>query len=182
MPARAGAALAWRSAELAAPNEAERAAIEKRRRDYEQRRHDLEAAERKRQEEERARELQKLKDEALASIRAAELKASAKEQPADPNRKVVEWWEGPKAEGSVRGKLERVDCLRGPARLVIRDAQGKVSQYLITDPGKVVISGGGEQAMGCGPQKPPRAVKIEFSPKKDAKQGTEGEVMTIEFP
>jgi hypothetical protein len=51
---------------------------------------------------------------------------------------------------------------------------------VIVDPGKIAISGGGEQTLGCGVQKP-RRVTIEYFAKPDAKLGTAGEVATIEF-
>jgi tetratricopeptide (TPR) repeat protein len=177
----AGAGLSWRTAERAAPTEEERRKIEARRLDFEQQRIDLQAAERKRVEDEKAKELEKLKQEALNKIREAELRANAGAGPADPNRKVVDWWDDKTPKLSLTGALERVDCLRGAARMVIRDGAGKTVQLLIADPGKIVIIGGGEASLGCGAQKPARRLKVEYAPKKDARTATIGEAAVIEF-
>jgi hypothetical protein len=74
-----------------------------------------------------------------------------------------------------------VDCLKGQARLDIRDSTGKLSQLLVVDPQKIVIMGGGEQSLGCGPQKPPKRLKVDYAPKSNPKLGTIGEAGFIEF-
>jgi tetratricopeptide (TPR) repeat protein len=177
----AAAGLSWRTAERAAPTEEERRKIEARRLEFEQQRIDLQAAERKRLEDEKAKELEKLRQEALNRIREAELRANAGAGAADPNRKVVDWWDDKTPKQTLTGSLERVDCLKGPARLVIRDNNGKPVQLLISDPGKIVLMGEGEMTLGCGPQKPVRRVKIEYAPKPNAKLATAGEVAIVEF-
>jgi hypothetical protein len=174
------AAQSWRTAEMAAATEVERERIRERRLAYERRRLELEAAEARRQEEEKARELESLKQEALARIRAAEAKASEGKESIDSS-KVVEWWDGPRPEGKAVGTLEAVECVKGQARLVVRGSDGKTLKYLVKDPGKVVLMGGGELSLGCGPQKPPRRVTVEFAPRKDAAHGTAGDVALVEF-
>ncbi len=169
----------WRMAERSATDPAERAGIQRRRLEYEQRKLDLEAAERLRAAEEKRRELEDLKQKALADIRAAEARANAGLK-LDPNQKVVEWWDGP-AGVSVIGKLERVDCIKGPARLLVRDSKGRLSQYKVNDPAKVAITGAGQLTLACGPQQPPRAVKLQVEAKPDPKLATAGNVMMIEF-
>ena len=169
----------WRMAERSASDPDERGKIERRRLEYEQTRLDLEAAERRRKEEERRRELAELKAKALADIRAAEARANAGTN-VDPNQKVVEWWDGP-AGVPATGKLERVDCLNGPARLVVRDGKGRLTHYKVSDPTKVAITGAGQLTLSCGPQQPPRAVRLQFEAKPDPKLGTLGNVLTIEF-
>ena len=166
-------------AERSATDPAERAGIQRRRLEYEQRKLDLEAAERLRAAEEKRRELEDLMQKALADIRAAEARANAGLK-LDPNQKVVEWWDGP-AGVSVIGKLERVDCLKGPARLLVRDSKGRLSQYKVNDPAKVAITGAGQLTLACGPQQPPRAVKLQVEAKPDPKLATAGNVMMIEF-
>ena len=174
-----GANQSWRMAERSVADPAERARIEQRRLQYEQQRLDLEAAERRRKEEEKRRELADLKEKELARIREAEVRANAGSK-FDPNKKVVEWWDGP-AGKPVTGKLERVDCLNGPARLVIRDAKGRLSQFKVNDPSKVAITGAGELTLSCGPQKPARTVKLQYEEAPDAKLATAGNVLLIEF-
>lgn len=176
----AGALLSWRKAERAGASPEERARIEEMRRAFEKQKLDLEAAERQRIAEEKARELARLKAEQEKSIREAEDRANAKLGKFE-GEKPVEWWDGPKGQNSLEGSLERVDCLKGPARLAIRDAKGKLSQYIIRDPTKVTISGRGEATFGCGPQRPARRVRLEFNPKSDAKLATIGEVVGLEF-
>jgi hypothetical protein len=177
----ADAAESFRNAERAAPDEATRAAIEMRRREYDQRRLELEAAERRRIEEEKQQELARLKQEALDRIREAEERANASPGKNNPQGKVVGWWDGPRPDGKLSGSLEKVDCLRGAARLHIRDGEGKTAQILIADPSGIVLTGGGEMSLGCGPQKPARAVSVEYTPRKDPKFGTTGDAALIEF-
>ena len=62
------------------------------------------------------------------------------------------------------------DSLRLPDTFVLR----------FRDPGRIVITGGGEHALGCGAHKPQR-VTIEYFPKPDARLTTAGEVASIEF-
>ncbi len=176
-----GALVSWRSAERAGATPEERAKIESMRRAYEQQKLDLEAAEKKRAEDEKQRELAQLKAEAEARVREAEVRANARLGKFESSEKPVEWWDGPKGAGSLQGSLERVDCLKGPARIAVRGAKGKLDQFLIANPSQIAITGGGEAALSCGPQKPARRVRVEFQPKQDAKLGTSGEVVALEF-
>ena len=120
-----------------------------------------------------------MKEAARAEVRALEAKANQGSAPAPPG-KVVEWWDGPRPEGRVRGTLKQVDCLGRQARLVITSDDQKALKLIITDPGKIVIMGGGDLALGCGPQKN-RPLTVEYVPKANPKTGTAGEVVTIEF-
>jgi hypothetical protein len=52
---------------------------------------------------------------------------------------------------------------------------------LIRDAGQVVIVGGGEAALGCGVQNPARPATVEYKPRVDAKQNSQGDVTLIEF-
>jgi len=125
--------------------------------------------------DEKERELLKLKNEALERIRAAEAKTSRNHPPLEPGHKVEEWWGDNKGPGArIEGLLERVDCLAGQARLVLRTADGKTVQLLIRNPSQVVIEGGGERTLGCGPQKPPRKLSVEYTPRADKKTQTSG--------
>ena len=181
----AEAAKAWSAAERAAPTDDERARIRQARMDNEKARADFEAAERKRVADEEARALEKLRQDSIAEVRAAEAKANkelSKNGPVPTN--VQPWWDGPGGPPEkAAGALERVDCLAGGrARLAIRVAGAKTpTLLLVQDPTKIVLSGAGEMALGCGPQKPARSVVVEYSPARDAKTGTAGEVRTVEF-
>jgi hypothetical protein len=50
----------------------------------------------------------------------------------------------------------------------------------LRDSSQVTITGGGEQALACGPQKN-QTVVVGYFPKTDPKTGTAGDVGTIEF-
>jgi hypothetical protein len=178
----AESARSWVLAERAATDGPERAAVRQARVDADQRRADAEAAERKRIADEKERELQRLKNEALERIRAAEAKAAGGHPPLDPSQKVEPWWDastGPSAK--LDGTLERVDCLGAQARLVVRGPDGKATQLLIRDPSKIVIEGGGEQTLRCGPQKPPRKLSLEYTPRADKKAQTSGDATFLRF-
>ncbi len=176
------AAKAWTGAERAAGNEAERAQLKQARMDLETQRADFAEAERRKLVEDRERELARLKAEALGEIRKAEMKANDRMGAAEgPARdKVEKWWDGPKGE-QIAAMLARVDCLNGPARLVLT-VDGKPKQLLVREPSKIVIMNGENQTtLGCGVQKPPRKVAIEFQPKPDAKFATAGDVLRVDF-
>lgn len=168
---------AWAAAERAARTDAERERLRIARRRLETERVDRAEAESRQQQE----EIQRLKEKMLAGIREAEQRVSRREAGAPPPGKVVEWWDDPRPKGQVQGVLERVDCLGKQARLAVRTSGGQAVALLIRDPSQVVILGGGEQALGCGPQKPPREVTIEYVTQADAKLKTSGEVAVIEF-
>jgi len=174
------AAKAWTAAEQAATTDAEKTGMRQARAAIEQQRLDYEAAERKRIEDEKQREIQKLKEQALAELRALEAKAS-QGSTVKPDEKVEPWWDGPKPQGKVAGFLRQVDCKGKIPRLVIQNKEdGKVVQLLLRNPSQVAIIGGGEQSLACGPQKE-RPVVVEYFPKQDGKTATAGDVATIEF-
>jgi tetratricopeptide (TPR) repeat protein len=177
----AEAARAWLAAEQAETDPARREVFRRQRLDLERQRIEHEEAERRRAAEEEQRELEKLKAKAVAELRAAEAKANRGQPPRDPNEQVVDWWEGPAAEGKARGVLARVDCLGTQARLHVQTDGGRTVLLLIRDAGQVAIRGKGELTLGCGPQKKRRII-VEYFPKPDQAAGTVGEVASIEFP
>lgn len=173
------AAQSWAAADRAAVNDQEREKFRTARLNLDQQRLDFAAAEKKRIAEEKQRELDRLRDEALAKIRAAEAKVN---RPLDPGQKVEQWWDGAQPTARLKGRLERVDCLPGAVRIAVRTADRKLVQLLIRNPNKIVIEGGGDKTLGCGPQRPPRNISVGYFPKSDAKTSTSGEAALIEFP
>lgn len=173
------AAKSWAAADRAAVNDEERAAFRAARMNLDQQRLDFASAEKKRIAEEKQRELDKLRDEAMTKIRAAEAKVN---RPLDAGQKVEQWWDGTQPTARLKGKLEKVDCLSGMARIAVRTDDRKLVQLLIRNPGKIVIEGGGDKALGCGPQRPPRNISVGYFPKSDMKTATSGEAASIEFP
>ncbi|HLI83343.1 MAG TPA: hypothetical protein VKV17_05465 [Bryobacteraceae bacterium] len=169
------AAKAWDQAAQAATDPAERERMRQARAAIEEQR--LQFAEEQRQQE--AAELEKLKQQARAEVRALEEKY--REPGPASAEKPVPWWNGPKPSGKVTGSLKQVDCLGTRLRLVVDSDDHKAVKLLIADPQKVAISGGGTLTLGCGAQKP-RRITVEYFPKADARLATAGEVATIEFP
>ena len=172
------AAEAWRNAVQAATTPEEHARMEAGRRSIEQQRLDWEEAERRRKAEENARDVQRLKEDAIANLRAAEAKANAGKGAAP--EKVVPWWDGPKPDGHVVGNLTKVECVGRQIRLVVEGQDHKLTRLLMRDPSSVPILGGGEQKLGCGAQQP-RQVVVEYFHKRDTRSATVGEVATIQF-
>ena len=175
----AEAAKAWSAGEQAAADPAERERMHQARMSIEQQRLDFEDAERRREAEEKERDLQRLKQEARAEVQALEQKYNQGE-PAAAGDKAVPWWDGPAPAGKAHGTLKQVDCLGRQARLVLDTDDHKPLKLLVPDPSRITIVGGGEQALGCGQQKP-RRVTVEYFPKANARLATAGEVATIEF-
>ncbi len=174
---------AWAGAERASANDAERERIRHERLEVERERADFEASERKRESDERERDINRVKQASMADIHAAEDKANMKlnADGSKPAGKVEEWWSGPEAGAKVSGTLERMECLGRQARLVVRGADDVLVQLLVRDPGQIVLSGGGVKTLGCGAQRPPRAVTVHYAPKPDKKLGTAGEAVAVEF-
>jgi hypothetical protein len=174
----AEASKAWKQGEQAATDPAVRERMRVARVSIEQQRLDYEAAEKRRAADEEARELEKLKAQARADVKALEAKYNKGEAKSDAP--VVPWWDGPKPDQRVSGALKQVDCLGTQARLIVQTAAGATLKLLVPDARQVAITGAGEQSLGCGAQKA-RAVTIEYLTKKNARLATAGEVATIQF-
>jgi tetratricopeptide (TPR) repeat protein len=175
------AAKAWAAAEAASVDEAGRERIREARRSIEERRLNFDAAERRRREEQKQRDLQTLKDQAMARVRAAEQQANAGAPPTPPNRKIVDWDEGPKPAGKARGKLTRIDCANRVMRAVVDIEGAKPLRLVLSESAQVSAMAGEEIPIECGVQKPVRTVVVTYHPKKNAKLGTDGDVATMEF-
>lgn len=174
----------WGAALRAASSPAEREQILQARRDLEQQKADFLAAEKRRQKEEEEREVQRLKDAALAEVRAAEAAANKRlsgNAPRDPNAKVEAWWDDAKGDRNVSGVIERVDCIGGSLRVAVKDAKGARVQLLIRDPKKTAFRGAGDLTLACGPQRTPRAATLYFVTRNDPKFATAGDVLTVEL-
>ncbi len=172
------AARAWTAAEQAASDAEARERYRKARAAIEQQRLDWEAEERRRAAEEERRQIEKLKAQAQAEVRALEERMNRGASAAAD--KPVPWWEGPKPAGRAAGTLKQLDCIGKQARLIIEDANRKLMRLLVPDPAQIAVIGGGEKSLQCGPQTP-RQVSVEYFPKNNAKLATVGEVATIRF-
>lgn len=172
------ASKAWRQGEQAATEPAARERMRAARLSIEQQRLDYEAAEKQRIADEEARDLERLKAEARAEVRAIEARHNKSATKSDAP--VVPWWEGPKPDKRFAGTLKHIDCLGAQARLTVQADGGAAIKLLVTDPGKITVVNGNERSLGCGAQKP-RRVTIEYWAKSNTRLGTSGEVATIEF-
>ncbi len=174
---------AWAGAERAASTEEERERLRQAHLDNERQRADFAAAERKRVADEEARDLERVRKASIAEIRAAEVKANQQLASGGPvPQKPEEWWDGPGGPPQkLHGTLQRVDCLAGGrAKWTIETTAKTNTRLLVRDPAKLVVRGG-EPTLGCGVQKRPRPVAIEYNPARDLKLGTVGEVQVVEF-
>ncbi len=173
---------AWAMAERATGSEEERLKVRDERMRAEQDRLDAEDAARKTEQDERQRDLDRVREQSLAEIHAAEAKANQKANPDGQFSKegAVEYSDLQKSGPSVDGVFERFDCLGQQGRVVIHTAQGKLVRLLVTDPAQVSIDGS-NAALACGEQKPARKVHVSYEQKPNQKTGTSGEVRAIAF-
>ena len=169
---------AWGEAEKASDTEQERLEAQEARLQVDQLRIEGEEAERRRKKQAEFDELERLRQKSLARIREAEAKANAGAQPADPNRKVEQWWDDKPAEAKLSGMLQRIDCKGGRFILAIASPDRKVARLLMKDPSQTLLTGG-ELAFACGPLPKPRRVTIDYHPQRDASAATIGEVTVI---
>jgi hypothetical protein len=114
----------------------------------------------------------------MAAIRAAESKANTAMGGVKSTQKAEQWWDGP-PRTTVAGTLESVACQGARARLTVKTEQGKPLQLTIADAGQVLLLPQGSAQFSCGPQRPPKRVKIEYVPKAAGQSA--GEVASIEF-
>jgi hypothetical protein len=179
----AGAAKSWSLAEHAAADEAERAKIHIAKMALDAARADFTEAEKQRRIDEAARDLARVKAAAAAEVHAAEA-ASRERMNAGkaPYQKPVEWFD--EAAGvKVEGKLIRVDCLNGgPMKLTVQQDGGALVKVVVRDLKRLTVDGTNEARFVCGTAKPARKIKLSYQAKPDAKLGTLGDVLVVEFP
>jgi hypothetical protein len=176
------AAKSWSMAEHAAADEPERARIHIAKMALDAARVDFTEAEKKRKAEEAARDLERVKAAAAAEVHAAEAAANARLNAGKgAYQKPQEWWNDPDGV-KVEGKLIRVDCLNGPLRLTVQKDGGLVVKVVVRDLNKLTVNGATEAKFGCGVAKPVRKIRLTYQAKPDAKLGTLGDVLVVEFP
>jgi hypothetical protein len=177
-----GAGKSWSLAEKAAKDEPERAKIHLAKLALDAARADFTEAEKKRRAEEAARDLERVKAAAAAEVHAAEAAANARLNAGRGEHLAPQpWWDEPTGQ-KVEGKLIRVDCLNGPLRLTIQKDGGAVAKVAVRDLKKLTVNGANEAKFGCGVAKPVRKIRLTYEAKPDAKLGTLGDVLVVEFP
>lgn len=177
------AAKSWSLAEHAAANEAERAKIHIAKVALDAARADFTEAEKKRRAEQAARDLERVKAAAAAEVHAAEAAAHERMNAGKaPYQKPIPWFDDAAGE-KVEGKLLRVDCLNGPMRLTIqKDGGGAPIKVLVRNLNQLTVNGANEARFACGIAKPVRKIRLTYEAKPDAKLGTLGDVLVVEFP
>jgi hypothetical protein len=176
------AAKSWSLAEHAAKDEPERARIHIAKMALDAARADFTEAEKRRRAEEAARDLERVKAAAAAEVHAAEAAANARLNAGkEAYQKPQAWWDEPTG-AKVEGKLTRVECLNGPLRLTIQKDGGAAVKIAVRDLKKLTVNGASEAKFGCGVAKPARKIRLTYEAKPDAKLGTLGDVLVVEFP
>ncbi len=82
----------------------------------------------------------------------------------------------------IEGTFDRIDCQGTTARMRVT-AEGRVVRLLIDKPKSIEVRGGlsGAFTVTCGPQQPPRRVRIEYEPRVDKEAGTIGLLRVVEM-
>jgi len=171
----------WVMAERSAASQQERERLHKSRVGLEEERAAFEIAEKKRLAAERAAELQRIKDSAAAEVHAAEAAANARMGGLKSGQTPVAWWSDANGQ-KLSATLIRVDCLAQSLRLTLQPASGAPMKLLIRDPAKLAVKGAGEAQFACGVQKPARKIDLVHDGKPDARLGTAGDILSVEFP
>ena len=179
----ADAEKSWTAAERAAGTPLEKEQIHRAKLALEDNRAEFEAAEKRRQQEEEARDLQRVKDNAAAEIRAVEDAANQRMAANKGNVKGAVPWYGDPTGQKVSGTLTRVECLNGgQMRLTIQQA-GFPIRLLIRNPKQLTVSAdSGEAEFACGAQKPARKIEVQHDGKADARLSTMGDILVVKFP
>ncbi len=165
------ASKAWRGAEQAAATPEEREKMMAARLAIEEQRLDFEDAEHRRKQDEETRETNRLKQNAIAEIRAAEAKVN---QGSDPDAGVnaVPWDQLDGAEQHVDGQMVRVECVGRAQRIWVRTADGKLI--------KLNAGAAGLPKLTCGAQ-PERGVSVAYSAKPNARTGVAGDMTSLQY-
>jgi hypothetical protein len=172
----------WVMAERNAVNDADKARLHKARLEMEEVRVDFEIRARKRKSQDDAAELEQIKKAAEARIHAAEDAANRRNGTLKPGAVVVPWWNDEDGE-KLSGKLTNVDCLAGDAlRLTVQPASGPAVRFMIPDSHNLAVKGASEVRFLCGVQKQAKPINLVHDGKPDSKQGTIGNVRTVEMP
>lgn len=168
------AAKAWAGAEQASATAEEREKMLQARLSIEGQRLDFENSERRNAELARKAEMDRLKQQALAELHAAEAKVNQGRTDASSN--AIPWDQIDSASNHLEGTLVQVDCVGKQLRLVIRGSDGKLTKLS----GGFDAKGAGDPDLACGSRKE-RLVTVDYNPKPNARTGTAGEIVAIAF-
>jgi tetratricopeptide (TPR) repeat protein len=86
-----------------------------------------------------------------------------------------------RGRATIEGTFDRIDCQGTTARIRLT-ADGHVVRLLIDKPDSIEVRGQSSAfTVTCGPQQPPRRVRIEYEPRADEEAGTIGLVRVVEM-
>lgn len=120
-----------------------------------------------------------------ADMASAALRLAVPSPTPQPKKAPVETpasWQDPKADHTVDGTLEYIDCTGSTARIQVR-ANGRARLFLVEKPGEILLNNTSSLTFEfrCGAQKPRRIV-VGYRDQPDPKQSTVGVVTSLEFP
>jgi hypothetical protein len=136
---------------------------------------DLADADRKREHDEAALADQKAQQAEADRIHAAEERANkANQNQSTSSSDIVDYSSLTKTEKTY-GNVVMVDCRKDYIRVAVRDLRGKTRQllYVGDDPDHKIFS--------CENKPEKRQIVVTFRPKDDARHGTDGEIVSIQW-
>jgi hypothetical protein len=168
---------AWIGAMRATPDPAARQRLEAAREQMSSARADAQEQQRKREEAAKTADLERVKEETMAEIHAAEQAANRAMNPGGEKltTQPVPYSSLEGNTAKISGTLIQVVCQGKAMTLVVRCDDGSVSRLLVDDP-SALAAPDGTPLLQCGPVKPPRRIAVELRP------GKRPQVLTVEFP
>jgi tetratricopeptide (TPR) repeat protein len=160
------AAKAYRAAEQAAADPAEKERMRKAWSRIETEKLDYQDSEKRRVTDDQQQEIQRLKDKAISDLHASEAKINKRLGGTTPET-VVPWVEAGEPI-MLEGMLKQVDCIGKQTRVVIEGPDKQAVKLSLKDRGN----------LACGAQEA-RFVSVQYTPKPDAKLGTAGELAVL---
>ncbi len=166
------AAQAWQKAEQAAATPEAREKMSAARAAIEDQRLASAEADKLRETEARESEIRRLKQEAIAELRAAEAKLNQNSSPVD-TANAVPWdqLDGSRQTLRIDARLLRVECSGSARRIVLRTAPSKIMKLSVT-----AETGG--LTFDCGSQ-PDQRVSVTYQPRPDPRTGTAGDLLSL---
>ncbi len=167
----AEAGRAWLAAAQSAPNPAMRDQYLAARAQIDQLRVEDEDVIRRRAALMKAAEIDRLKSQAKLELAAIEARANGKALSKEEIAKAVDWDEIHGGEVTADATLIRSDCTGKQLRLQVKDAAGKIQNYVVPNPALITITAGagyqGDATLPCGGAQKPRPVRITLQHGKE---------------
>ncbi len=168
---------AWIGAMRATPDPATRQRLEAMREQMSSARADAEEQQRKREEAAKTADLERVKQQTMAEIHAAEQQANRAMNPGGEKltTQPVPYSSLESNTTKISGTLTEVVCKGKGMTLVVRGGDGSVHRLPVDDP-SALTAPDGTPLLPCGAVNPPRRIVVEVS------AGKMPQVLTVEFP